>query len=94
MLSLKKYDNVSLKDDGLLTSAITNIVVHSYSQLAPFIAKRRTPKIQEQYKKIGGGSPIKMWTHKQGSEMVRILDEISPETGQYRNQEIMKIYKE
>lgn len=35
--------------------------------LAPFIAKRRTPKIQDQYSKIGGGSPIKMWTEKQGN---------------------------
>lgn len=49
--------------------------------MAPFIAKRRTPKIQDQYKAIGGGSPIKKWTDKQGSEMVKILDQISPETG-------------
>ncbi|PIK47776.1 hypothetical protein BSL78_15355 [Apostichopus japonicus] len=60
------------------------IPLPAQSQLAPFIAKRRTPKIQEQYKKIGGGSPIKMWTHKQGSEMVRILDEISPETAPHK----------
>lgn len=60
------------------------IPLPAQSQLAPFIAKRRTPKIQEQYKKIGGGSPIKMWTHKQGSEMVKILDEISPETAPHK----------
>ena len=51
------------------------------SRLAPFIAKRRTPQIQEQYGKIGGGSPIRKWTEKQGDKMVKILDEISPETG-------------
>ncbi len=53
--------------------------------LAPFIAKRRTPKIKEQYAAIGGGSPIKMWTEKQGTAMVKLLDEISPGTGIYLN---------
>lgn len=51
------------------------------SRLAPWIAKRRTPKIKEQYDKIGGGSPIRQWTEKQGKGMVKLLDEISPETG-------------
>lgn len=52
------------------------------SKLGPFIAKRRTPKIQEQYSKIGGGSPIKHWTSMQGEGMVKLLDEMSPETGE------------
>ena len=51
------------------------------SKLAPWIAKRRTPSIQKQYAKIGGGSPIKMWTEKQGAGMIDILDRISPDTG-------------
>lgn len=51
------------------------------SKLGPFIAKRRTPKIQEQYSKIGGGSPIKKWTTLQGEGMVRLLDDMCPETG-------------
>lgn len=50
--------------------------------LGPRIAQRRTPKIQEQYNKIGGGSPIKRWTETQGRGMVKLLDQISPETGQ------------
>uniref|UniRef100_H3BB46 Ferrochelatase n=1 Tax=Latimeria chalumnae TaxID=7897 RepID=H3BB46_LATCH len=50
------------------------------NKLAPFIAKRRTPKVQEQYIKIGGGSPIKMWTTMQGEGMVKLLDEMSPQT--------------
>lgn len=54
------------------------------SQLAPRIAKRRTPKIQKQYQKIGGGSPIKMWTERQGQGMVEILDKISPETAPHK----------
>lgn len=49
--------------------------------MAPFIAKRRTPKIQEQYSKIGGGSPIKKWTAVQGEGMVKLLDGMSPHTG-------------
>ena len=49
--------------------------------MAAWIARRRTPKIQEQYQKIGGGSPIKMWTEKQGEGMVRLLDDMCPDTG-------------
>ncbi|XP_023386940.1 LOW QUALITY PROTEIN: ferrochelatase, mitochondrial [Pteropus vampyrus] len=52
-------------------------------KLAPIIAKRRTPRIQEQYRRIGGGSPIKMWTSKQGEGMVKLLDELSPHTETY-----------
>lgn len=54
------------------------------NKLGPFIAKRRTPKIQEQYSKIGGGSPIKMWTTEQGKGMVNLLDEMSPETAPHK----------
>lgn len=54
---------------------------NSFSQLAPWIAKRRTPKVIEQYREIGGGSPIRKWTEIQGQGMVEILDRISPETG-------------
>merc|ERR1711990_482671 len=38
--------------------------------LGPWIASRRTPKIQEQYAQIGGGSPIGKWTEIQGQGMV------------------------
>lgn len=54
------------------------------SKLAPFIAKRRTPKIEEQYAKIGGGSPILKWTKEQGAGMIRLLDELSPQTAPHR----------
>ncbi|XP_063681231.1 ferrochelatase, mitochondrial-like [Bolinopsis microptera] len=47
--------------------------------LPRFIAKRRTPKIIEQYNKIGGGSPIKMWTEEQGNAMVERVSELCPE---------------
>ncbi|XP_025786910.1 ferrochelatase, mitochondrial [Puma concolor] len=60
-------------DRDLMTLPIQN-------KLAPIIAKRRTPKIQEQYRRIGGGSPIKMWTSKQGEGMVKLLDDLSPNT--------------
>ncbi|XP_064596077.1 ferrochelatase, mitochondrial-like [Liolophura sinensis] len=54
------------------------------SKLAPLIAKRRTPSIQNQYRKIGGGSPIKKWTELQGQGMVEILDKISPATAPHK----------
>ncbi|RKO83482.1 hypothetical protein BDK51DRAFT_6693, partial [Blyttiomyces helicus] len=50
------------------------------SKLAPWIAKRRTPGIVEQYRQIGGGSPIKHWTETQGKMLEKLLDEQCPET--------------
>ncbi|XP_039606391.1 ferrochelatase, mitochondrial [Polypterus senegalus] len=64
-------------DRDLMTLPVQN-------KLAPFIAKRRTPKIQEQYRRIGGGSPIKMWTSMQGDGMVKLLDEMSPDTAPHK----------
>jgi len=52
-----------------------------FRRLAQWIAKRRTPKITEHYREIGGGSPIRKWTEIQGAGMVKLLDEISPTTG-------------
>jgi len=52
--------------------------------LAQWIAKRRTPKIIEQYNEIGGGSPILSWTRKQGKGLVEILDELSPTTAPHK----------
>ena len=51
---------------------------------APLIARRRTPKIEEQYAKIGGGSPILKWTREQGAGMAKILDELSPSTAPHK----------
>jgi protoporphyrin/coproporphyrin ferrochelatase len=53
--------------------------------LAKVIAKRRTPKIQEQYAAIGGGSPILKWTEYQGKAMCELLDELSPQTAPHKN---------
>lgn len=61
------------------------IPLPAQSTLAPLIAKRRTPKIQQQYQDIGGGSPIRRWTDTQGSEMVKILDKISPNTAPHKH---------
>lgn len=47
--------------------------------VGPWVAKRRTPKITEQYAAIGGGSPIKKWTNIQGEAMCKLLDEMRPE---------------
>jgi len=53
-------------------------------QLGRFIARRRTPKIQRKYAQIGGGSPIYQWTQRQGQAMVKLLDQLSPETAPHR----------
>jgi ferrochelatase len=53
--------------------------------LAPWIARRRTPKIEQQYADIGGGSPILKWTDIQGEGMARMLDELSPETAPHKH---------
>jgi ferrochelatase len=54
------------------------------SLLGPFIADRRTKKIQQHYAEIGGGSPILAWTEMQGRGMVERLDRLSPETAPHK----------
>ncbi|KAL5524171.1 hypothetical protein ACEPAG_8344 [Sanghuangporus baumii] len=53
--------------------------------LAPLIARRRTPKIEEQYSAIGGGSPILRYTKLQGEAMCALLDELSPESAPHKS---------
>ena len=52
--------------------------------LGPFIARRRTPKVQALYRNIGGGSPILRYTEAQGRGMVERLNRLSPETAPHR----------
>ncbi|KAH7076131.1 ferrochelatase mitochondrial precursor [Paraphoma chrysanthemicola] len=52
--------------------------------IGPYIARRRTPKIQKQYAEIGGGSPIRKWSEYQAAEMCKILDRTSPETAPHK----------
>jgi ferrochelatase len=52
--------------------------------LGPFIAKRRTKSVQNNYRDIGGGSPILKWTREQGEGMCRRLDAMSPETAPHK----------
>ncbi len=54
------------------------------SLLAPWIARRRTPKIEEQYTAIGGGSPILKWTKSQGESMCALLDELNPSSAPHK----------
>lgn len=61
------------------------IPLPAQNKLAPWIAKRRTPSIIEQYSKIGGGSPIRKWTDYQGAEMVKLLDEMCPESAPHKH---------
>lgn len=53
--------------------------------VGPLIAKRRAPTVSNDYKMIGGKSPIKVWTEIQGRGMSEILDEISPSTSPHEN---------
>jgi protoporphyrin/coproporphyrin ferrochelatase len=53
-------------------------------QMARFIAWRRTPQIEEQYREIGGGSPILKYTELQGEGMARLLDELRPESAPHK----------
>ncbi len=43
--------------------------------LASFISKKRAPKVHEEYKLIGGKSPIGMWTELQRSKLEKLLNE-------------------
>jgi len=74
--------------NGFLTRLFLDkdlMVLPLQNRLGPLIAKRRTPKIQEQYDKIGGGSPIFYWTNLQGEKMAEILDRLSPETAPHKH---------
>lgn len=53
--------------------------------LAPWIAKRRVQKIEKQYDEIGGGSPIKAWTERQGKMLEELLDRTSPKTAPHKS---------
>ncbi|KAJ3312531.1 hypothetical protein HDU76_002857 [Blyttiomyces sp. JEL0837] len=53
--------------------------------LAPWISKRRTPKIQDQYAKIGGGSPIHHWTRRQGVLLEQLMDKLRPESAPHKH---------
>jgi protoporphyrin/coproporphyrin ferrochelatase len=52
--------------------------------IAPLIARRRTPKIEQQYTDIGGGSPILHYTKLQGAGMASLLDELHPQTAPHK----------
>ena len=53
------------------------------SLLAPWIARRRTPMIKEQYAAIGGGSPIKHWTEQQGLHLTNWLNKNCASMGNF-----------
>lgn len=86
MMNLGGPENQEEVQDFLLRLFLDKdlIPLPAQSQLAPIIAKRRTPRIQAQYAKIGGGSPIKRWTQLQGQGMIDILDKISPESAPHK----------
>lgn len=52
--------------------------------IAKYIAQFRTPKIEKQYREIGGGSPIRKWSEYQATEVCKILDKTCPETAPHK----------
>lgn len=54
------------------------------SQIAKFIAWRRTPTIASHYEEIGGGSPIRKWSEFQNAEACKLLDKLSPSTAPHK----------
>ncbi|RKO96932.1 ferrochelatase [Caulochytrium protostelioides] len=53
-------------------------------RLAPWIARRRTPSIKQQYAQMGGGSPIRHWTERQGQLLCAELDRVHPATAPHK----------
>mgnify|MGYP001070828934 FL=1 len=51
--------------------------------LGPKIARLRAKSVSKQYEAIGG-SPLSKWTDIQGSKMVELLDQMSPETAPHK----------
>lgn len=49
------------------------VLSHPHSRMGPWIAKRRTPSIQQKYGEIGGGSPIFKWTDLQVNKTLGTL---------------------
>ena len=61
------------------------IPLPAQSLLGPWIARRRSPKIEKQYAEIGGGSPIRHWTRTQGEMLETLLDHVAPETAPHKH---------
>ncbi|GAB0086040.1 Ferrochelatase [Sergentomyia squamirostris] len=55
------------------------------SKLGPWIAQRRTEEVQKKYQEIGGGSPILMWSNRQGEKLCAQLDKVAPESAPHRH---------
>jgi ferrochelatase len=52
--------------------------------MGPWLARRRTKGVQQNYQDIGGGSPILQWTEEQGRGMCERLDVLSPGTAPHK----------
>ncbi|KAL6310334.1 ferrochelatase [Sparassis latifolia] len=87
MLNMGGPSTVSETHDFLKNLFLDNdlIPLPFQSILAPLIARRRTPKIEQQYTDIGGGSPILRYTQLQGERMAAILDELHPSTAPHKS---------
>lgn len=78
------------KVENFLTNLFTDPEIIPFpfgtqNYLGPMVAKRRTPSIVEQYRSIGGGSPIGKWTDLQGKAMCTLLDKLQPENAPHQH---------
>lgn len=73
-------------------SEVTPFLVNMFSDttfiplpfgIGKYIAQVRSKKVNKQYASIGY-SPLSQWTQKQGAGMVKLLDQISPETAPHK----------
>lgn len=53
--------------------------------LAKFITARRYKTIEEHYKEIGGGSPIRKFSEQQGEMACELLDKLNPDTAPHKS---------
>jgi protoheme ferro-lyase len=57
---------------------------HTHTHTHTRITLSAIPQIEKLYKEIGGGSPIRSWTQKQGAQLEKLLDQLSPQTAPHR----------
>ncbi|XP_033929546.1 ferrochelatase, mitochondrial-like isoform X2 [Melopsittacus undulatus] len=52
--------------------------------LSRCLSRLRSARVQQQYQRIGGGSPIRHWTEVQGEAVVELLDRMCPESAPHK----------
>ncbi|KAI3650969.1 hypothetical protein MP228_004450 [Amoeboaphelidium protococcarum] len=83
--TVAQSESADQKFKSLLSdSVVQEDIPHVQKLFADVITKRRCQKIENQYQQIGGQSPIKKWTTLQMEKMVKLLDQVSPQTAPHK----------